>query len=398
MNSLVPKRLLIPLAFLAFVSLGLPDTLLGVAWPSIRATFALPISSLGLLSAFGIAGYLASSFFAGAIVHRLGVGMLLVVSGAVVTIALLGYAASPVWPGLWLAALVAGLGAGAIDSGVNGFGSRAFSPRVLNWLHACWGIGATAGPFVMTAAIEGRHGWRLGYAVVGAMIALLTVVFFYTRDAWQADGATIAAAADAPPAASIREAARDGNVRRQTLFFFLYTGAEAAVGNWLFTLLTESRGVSIGAAGTVTGLYWAALTGGRIAFGQFAHAAGPVVALRVGLVGSVVGAALLFPIWPTPLTFAGAVLLGFSLAPLFPTMIALTPTRVGERLAMHAVSFQVSAAGLGIATFSALVGLLARSRFGIEVLPPVVFVLTVALVALHEIVERAASRRRLSIG
>ena len=379
-------RLPILLAFLAFVSLGLPDALLGVAWPSIRATFGQPVSSLGLIAMCGTAGYFTSSFFAGGIVDRLGVGLLLVGSGTIVVASLTLYALAPIWPGLFLAALLAGVGAGAIDAGVNTFAARAFSPRVVNWLHACWGIGATLGPLIMTAALATHHGWRLGYGIVAGIIAALTLVFAFTLNLWRVgDAATDIAVAPA----SLADALRDRVVRAQMLFYFVYGGVEFGAGSWLVTLLTESRGVAIAAAGAMASVYWASLTIGRIAFGHASARLGAPRVLRIGLVGAIAGVALLSPGLPIAVTCVGVAVLSASLAPLFPTMIALTPTTVGDRLAARAVGLSIAGAGLGIALIPATIGLLAR-RFGIEIIVPILFVGTVSLVVVH---PRIASRQ-----
>lgn len=374
------------LAFLAFVSLGLPDALLGVAWPTMRATFSRPLSSLGLLAACWTTGYFTSSFFAGGIVDRSGVGPLLVGSGAIVAASLALYALAPLWPLLWLAALLAGIGAGAIDAGVNTFAARAFSPRVVNWLHGCWGVGATIGPVVMTAAIATHHGWRLGYGIVAAMIAGLTLIFLATLPLWRAGDPPAIKASAAPPVGTL-EALRHPIVRAHVVYFFAYTGIEAGAGAWLFTLLTESRGASVALAGGVVATYWASLTIGRFGFGQAAAKIGPSRVLRLGILGAIVGILLVARPLPIAANVVGIALLGLSLAPLFPTTISLTPARVGSRLAARAVGLQIAAAGLGIAIVPALVGL-AAGKLGIEVLPPTLLAFAIVLLCIDAFVRR----------
>ena len=394
MISLVPKRLLIPLAFLAFVSLGLPDTLLGVAWPSMRATFGRPIEALGVLSTLATAGYLASSLVAGSLLDRLGVGRILALSGAAVTLSLAGYAVAPAWPLLFGCAVLAGLGAGAIDSAMNLFAARAFSARVTNWLHACWGVGATVGPLVMTAALRGRFGWRLGYAIVAVATAGLTVLFIATRRMWRLDpgDAAVASPADRP---TLRAAIRRPPVALHALFFLVYGGVEFGCGNWLFTLLTDARGERVAAAGRVVGLYWFAVTIGRVAFGQVTASLGGAAVVRIGLVGATFGAAALLPGVPRVAALAAPALIGFAIAPVFPTMISLTPARVGDRFAPQSVSLQGAACALGIGGGSAGIGLLAR-RFGIDVLPVVLLAALATLALLHEAIDRAADVRPLT--
>ena len=384
-TSSISPRALTLLAFVAFISLGLPDTLLGVAWPSIRGTFALPISDLGYVLACGAVGYLISSFLGGEIVRRLGVGKLLIASTLLVVIALAGSAATPVWPGLMAFAFVGGLGAGAIDAGINTFAASKFSPRVVNWLHACWGIGASSGPLLMTAVIAAGHSWRIGYGIVAAVMTVMCVLFVRTRAAWRLD---TNATAFAHPTATIAQALCRPVVLAQMLFYLVYGGLESGAGQWLFTFLTASRGASVATAGSVVGGYWAAITVGRIAFGQIAGQMTAVAMIRIGLIGSICAVALVWASGPLVMTIAGVVMLGFSLAPVFPTLLSDTPRRVGVYFAPQAVGFQVAGAAIGIALIPGLIGGLAR-RSGIDVLPPCLFAAAIALAVLHEAIVRA---------
>jgi fucose permease len=159
--------LLVALAYAAFVSLGLPDGLTGVAWPSIRTTFGLPLNALGALATTAMIGYLVSSFSSGRMLARLGVGGLLALSCLATAISLLGYGSAPLWGVMVGLGLLAGLGAGAIDAGLNTYAAENFSPRTVNWLHASFGLGAATGPMVMSSVISAGQSWRLGYLIVG---------------------------------------------------------------------------------------------------------------------------------------------------------------------------------------------------------------------------------------
>ena len=387
-------RLIVALAFVAFVSLGLPDGVLGVAWPSIRQSFGRPVSHLGVLLASGISGYLVSSFLGGQIVRMVGVGKLLLGSSLVVATALALFSLASTWWGVVVAAALGGLGAGAVDAGINTFAASRFSPRVVNWLHACWGIGATTGPLLMTFVLARGRPWQTGYAVLGAAMALLSLLFLFTLRLWTiaptpGDGAT---APETPsPTASIGEALARAAVWVQLSLFFLYCGIESAAGQLLYSLLTESRGVSPRDAGLATGGYWASLTAGRVVFGQLSASLGALTILRIGLGTAPLAAALLWWNPSVAVSLAGAALLGFALAPVFPTLISVTPQRVGAYFAPQAVGFQVAAANLGIAILPGAVGVLAR-RFGLEILCVYLVVASVALFALHELAV-ATTRR-----
>jgi MFS family permease len=179
-----PRFLLLVIAYIGFVSLGLPDAVLGVAWPSLRESFLLPQSGLGLvLIAVGI-GYFSASFSMGYLVQRLGIGWLLTLSTLFMAVSLTGYALSQSWAFFLACAVIAGMGAGAIDGGLNAYAAEHFSGRQMNWLHASYGLGATLGPLIMTAALQQTGTWRWGYATVAFCMLAMTAAFALTRNQW----------------------------------------------------------------------------------------------------------------------------------------------------------------------------------------------------------------------
>jgi len=364
------------------VSLGLPDGVLGVAWPSLRRSFDRPIDQLGLILLATMAGYLASSFSAGALLERLGVGRLLVSSGLLVAASAAAWAATPWWAAVVAGALVSGLGAGAIDAGINAFAAARFTPRVITWLHACWGLGAMIGPLGMTAVVASGVGWRWGYVLLAASLVAMAACFRLTLGLWE-----LPAAEGAPSrpgiAGSLAEALRERRVRGNALLFFIYTGVEASAGQWAFSLLTESRGMTTAAAGLAASAYWGSIFAGRLAFGALAHHVAPARILRLGMAGAPVAASVVVLTRSGVGGFAGLFALGLLLAPIFPLMIAETPSRVGERYAPHAIGFQISAATLGAGTLPAAAGLLARHA-GLESLGPFLLAAGALLLVLHE--------------
>lgn len=380
------------LAFAAFISLGLPDGLLGVSWPSIRGEFALPLDSLGLLVAVITAGYLTASFCSGMVLRVLQIGTVLALSTFAAAFALLGFALTPSW---WLMiglGFVAGLGGGAIDAGLNAYGARHFSPRTLNWLHAFFGLGTTIGPLIVTAVLGADQIWRVSYVIVGTVQMGLAATFFLTRKRWvevpEIADHDVPHAAAAPTLKTLRRPV----VWLGMLIFFLYTGVEMATAQWSYSLLTLGRGVSETAAGLIVSLYWGSLMGGRILFGFVANRVPLARTLRFCLIGSIVGA-LLFWLNPTEyLAIAGLMMIGFFFAPVFASLISLTPARVGQEHANSAIGFQIAAAGLGGAALTALAGVLARS-FGLEVIGAAIFVAAVLLLIFFEAFTRAGAVR-----
>ena len=388
----MPRRTYLALlAFLAFVSLGLPDGLLGVSWPSMRSDFGLPLDAFGLLVGFQTAGYLASSSFAGRILRVMPIGSVLALSTAAAATALLGFAATSSWPLLLACGFLAGLAGGAIDAGLNAYGAAHFSARVLNWLHAFYGLGATLGPLIVTAVLDSGGAWRWSYVIVGSAQLLLAAMFVSTRKRWT-QVAEVGGESD-PPAASAR--ARD-TLRRPIAWlgmatFFVYAGVEVVAAQWSYTLLTLHRGVPVATAGLLVSLYWGALMVGRALFGIVADRVPLVRTLRVCLVAGIAGA-LLFWIEPTRLlSFMGLMLLGLSLAPIFASLISLTPGRLGREHADNAIGFQMAASGLGGAGLTALVGVVAGSA-GLHLIGGSIVALTVLLLLLYELFMRLGAR------
>lgn len=368
------------LAFAAFISLGLPDGVLGVAWPSIRGAFHLPLDALGILIAVTTIGYLAASFCGGAILRRLPIGSLLALSTAAAAAALLGIAIAPGWPAVLTCGLLAGLGGGAVDAGLNAYGARHFSARTLNWLHACFGLGATIGPLVATAVLGTGLDWRWSYALVGGAQLLLAATFFATRHRWH--GAAQPAAHSAPAAPTL------DTLRRLPAWlgmasFFVYSGVELAVAQWSFTLLTLGRDIPATTAGLFVSLYWGSLMAGRVLFGAVADRLPLAPAVRACAAASALGAALLWLGSTAAASLLGLMAIGVALAPIFASLISLTPQRVGAAHADSAIGFQVAAAALGGAAVTAAIGSLAQ-RFGLEVIGLAVLLASLALLALSE--------------
>jgi len=386
--SLAPStRILLPfLASLGFVSLGLPDGLLGTAWPSIRASFGLPLDAQGALLVGFTIGYVAASFGAGSLLARLTLGRLLAASGLATALALLGYAVSPAWWTLVALALLLGAGGGAIDAGINTWASTNHGPRMLNWLHACWGVGAALGPAIVVLTLEAGRSWRVSYAVVGFAQLALALGFALTGRAWQ-PAAARAPSDDSKETPSVRETLRLPGARLGALAYFVYTGVEVGFGVWAFTLFTEGRGIAPSTAGFWLSMYWGGLTVGRLLASVAGGRVPPSVLVRGCLVAVAAGSGLVWFDGVDAVGFAGLTLVGLACGPVFPTMMATTPARVPPGHAPHTVGFQVAAAALGAALLPALLGVVAQ-RLGLETLGPQLLGLSLAIFAAHEALVR----------
>lgn len=389
-----PKLGLVLLAYVAFIALGMPDGLLGVAWPSIRAHFSVPLDSLGVLLAASVAGYMTSSFFSGPLVTRLGVGKVLSLSCALTGLALLGYTLVPAWWMMTALGMFAGLGAGAIDAGLNTYAAAHFSEGVMQWLHASWGIGITLGPIIMTFGLTTWNAWQFGYQAVSAFQFLLAIGFALTLGMWQLQ--TKPAHSESPKKLTdyktpLGETLRQPQVWMSIGLFFLYVGGEAALGTWVYTLLTESRGIAPAVAGFWTGSYWATFTVGRILAGLFARRAGVNLLVNGGLTGALLGSVLL--VWnPSPaMNLLAVALIGFSIAPIFPAMMSGTSKRVGEHFAANTIGMQMAATGLGTAVIPGLMGVFAR-QVSLEVIPWCLLAVYGGLLGLYLLTLRSGAK------
>ncbi|MCC6180060.1 MAG: MFS transporter [Chloroflexi bacterium] len=405
----------IALSFAGFISLGLPDGLLGVAWPSIRQTFSLSFDALGPLLIVSTGGYLAASLSSAWIVGRIGIGLLLTASCFATAGSLFGYASAPAWAVMVAFGLLAGFGAGAIDTGLNAYVALRHSRRLMNWLHASYGIGAAAGPAIMTGVLDAGQPWRYGYAIVGGAQVALGLAFLLTASRWQAGTPPHDTPSDAAPVPSgpvedqltaVQSTAAQSTAARSTglratphlwqqpavwigvSLFFLYTGVELTVGQWSYTVLTEGRGAPADRAGLWISIYWCCLAAGRVLLGLVADRIDPVLLVRGCLAGMLAGV-LLFWLAPLTLAFIGLSLIGLTCAPIFPSLIASTPSRHGSAVATTVIGFQVGAAALGVAVVPSLAGVLAEWS-GLLTIGPFLAGGCVGLMALHEaLVARA---------
>ncbi len=379
--------ILIVLMFLGFISLGLPDGLLGTAWPSIAPERGVPLSALGQPLLAFTAGFLVSSVLSGRAIARMGVGVLLAISTATTASSLAVIALGPVWILTLAGAALLGIGGGAIDAGLNAYAAQHASPRVTSWLHASYGVGATLGPLTMTGVFSAGGPWQLAYLIVAGGQFALALAFSVTHRRWRDDETP--AAGTVPAAAEhvgLRVALRTPMVWLSGLVFLLYTGFEVAAGQWSFTLLTTSRGMSAVEAGQAVSLYWFGLTFGRILTGIVANRVAPTVLLRAAGIGAVAGSLLLW-LGNAPTAAGGLLLIGFSLAPIYPALIGTTAERVGAALTADTVGLQVAAASIGSATLPWLVGQAIEISDGTAIIGPAVMLIALIYFGLSILLE-----------
>ncbi len=382
------------LSFAAFVALGIVNGLLGVAWPSIRSTFQLPLDALVALLASTTVGFVLGSVLVAQFMGRAGVGWTLLVMNLLAAAGLFGYALAPGWWVLVMLGLAVGWASGAIDTALNIYVAATRSVRTMNWMHACFGIGATIGPLVMTAVVTGGRSWRLGYLLAGLVHLGLGLLFLSVVRTMNFRGA-----AHATPGDVAAHPAPAGHTLRLTvvwlsiLLFLLYTGVESTAGQWTYTWFTEGRGIPGYLAGTMTSVFWAMLTVGRVVFGAAAARLGTTRLLRLSMVGTLLASLLLLAPW-IPAGFVAIALLGLSLAAIFPTLTSDTPNRVGRRHAANTIGLQTGAASIGFAILPGTAGAIA-TRAGLESLGPFLVVTSLLMLLTNEVALSFMRRRRV---
>ena len=386
-----------------FVILGLPDGMLGTAWPAMRHSFGAPVGDLGLILLVNTIGSVAVAAFVGRLIQRLGVSVLLAVACSCAALGGVGYVAAP---GLWLILAIGplfGAAAGMMDGGLNTAIALTGRPRLLNLLHGFYGIGTAVGPLVVTAAILAGS-WRPAYLLLVALDLAAAALWALHHRRTPAPGALRAPAgggADQSP--DVIDPAATWSRRRVVsvlslglIVFFVYTGLEVSAGQWETSYLRGHLGLSASSAGLAAFGYWGALTAVRIGL---ALPARPVPLRHVigwGMAASVGAAAL---IWWQPSTAAvvtGFVILGAALAGIFPALIATTPQRIGDQRAQHAIAWQVGAAAAGGSGISAVIGLLIDTT-SLAVLGPALLALALLLVLANSALARLAPIPALAV-
>lgn len=354
-----------------------------------QADFGLPLDAVGTYLLINTIGYTLASFFSAQISTRLGFSKLLLLATVIFGVGFLGVYLAPTWGWVILLGLLGGFGSGIIDASLNRFMAARSSSMLLNWLHASYGIGATLAPAGLSFLLSIGQSWRTGYLIMAILQVVLVGLVLLSLNRWESSQAGTATAEMIAPAetVSLRETLARPVVWLGMALFFIYTGAEMTAGQWSYSLFTLGRGVSETIAGWWTSLYWASFTIGRIFLGVLVDRFGFERSMRVMIGVASVGALLL---WWNPaagVSYAGLAIMGFAFAPIFPTLIAVTPRLLGKRQAVNAIGMQVAFGGLGIAAMPWLAGILAE-RVSLEIVGPLILVECAVMLLLFEILLR----------
>jgi len=355
--------LLLIIIYIAFISLGLPDSMLGAAWPVMQGQLGLPLAGAGLVSMIVSGSTIISSLFSGVLIRRLGTGKLTLISVLMTALALLGFSFSQNYLWLCLIAVPLGLGAGAVDAALNDFVARNFTARHMNWLHSFWGVGATTGPLIMAFMLNQTGRWQMGYRTVSIIQFTLVALLAVSLPLWQ----------KFPKPPSPQTTTNGGGTNRipgmtpNLVAFFAYCAVEASTGLWAASFLVEQRGLSSVLAAGGASAYYLGITMGRFLNGFLSSHFDAKNLVRGGQAMILLGVFLIFLPFPI-LSLAGLMIIGLGCAPIYPTLLHETPRRFGAENSASLMGLQMAVAYCGLTLMPPLLGLIV-DRFGLQLYP-----------------------------
>ena len=383
-------QFLLPIIYLAFISLGLPDSLLGSAWPSMYPLLGVPVSYAGILSMIISFGTIVSSLNSDRLTRALGAGRVTAISVGMTAAALFGFSVSTQFWMLCLWAVPYGLGAGSVDAALNNYVALHYESRHMSWLHCMWGIGTMVSPMVMGRVLAGGGPWTAGYRYIALFQIALTAVLFLSLPLWQKRTDETAEGGTAPQALSLGQVFRLPGAKEVMLCFFCYCALETTAGLWASSYLTLTRGVAADTAASFASLFYIGITAGRAACGFLTLKLSDTQMIRLGQGVLAVGVAALLVPGPQLLALAGLVLVGVGCAPIYPSIIHATPDHFGADRSQAVIGIQMASAYVGNLVMPPLFGLLANNITP-ALFPFYLLVLLVLMVFMHEQLVRKTS-------
>lgn len=375
--------ILLIIIYLAFISLGLPDALLGVAWPLMQAEWNMALDAAGLIAFIITGSTILSSFMSGYIIEKFGTGKVTFLSCLMTGVALLGISFSPSYMWLLVLAIPLGLGAGSVDTALNNYVALHFKAHHMNWLHSFWGVGATGGPLIMAQSLIITGSWRLGYRSIAIIQLSLSFILLITLPLWKKheklSSSEVTKKGPATSDSAHKEShpkakAHTSNVTQKKksllkikgvpyalITFLFYCATEASVGLWGSSFLVKLKGLNVDTAAFWISMYYGGITLGRFISGFISFKLSTTQMIRLGVATAFLGVLLLlFPL-PSYILAPAFVLTGLGLAPIFPAMIHATPQRFGADLSQRIIGYQMGFAYMGSAFLPPLFGILVKN-------------------------------------
>lgn len=380
--------ILLVIIYISFISLGLPDSLLGSAWPSMYGELGVPVSFAGVISTIIAGGTIVSSFFSDKIIRKLGTGKVTAMSVAMTAIALFGFSVSNRFWMLCAFSIPYGLGAGSVDAALNNFVALHYKARHMSWLHCFWGIGATVGPYIMGAYLTGGAAWNSGYRIISLLQMVLTAVLLFTLPLWR-EGKANEASGREQKSLKTGEVLRLPGAKAALLSFFCYCALEATTGLWAASYMVMDRGISSEIAATWASLFYLGITAGRFICGFISMKLGDKNMIRMGQGIMAAGVILLVVPGEDFLLFAGFILIGLGCAPVYPCLIHETPENFGANQSQALIGMQMACAYVGTTLMPPLFGFIAE-HISIKLYPVYLALFVVLMIVAVEKLNHSA--------
>ena len=387
-------QLLLAIIYLAFISLGLPDSLLGSAWPSMYGSFGVPVSYAGIISMIIAAGTIVSSLMSDRLTRKLGAGKVTAISVGMTALALFGFSVSSAFWMLCLWAVPYGLGAGSVDAALNNFVALHFKSRHMSWLHCMWGVGASVGPYIMSFALTNGQGWNMGYRYIAILQVVLTAILVFSLPLWKmkTDSPAAQKSGVGGKALSLREVICIPGAGEVMLTFFCYCAIEQTAGLWGSSYLVLHEGVTESEAASLASLFYIGITAGRAAGGFLTMALNDTKMVRLGEVLILLGLLMILLPLPSLSVEIGLILVGLGCAPIYPSIIHATPSRFGAERSQAVIGIQMASAYVGTCLMPPLFGWIAQ-HVSISLFPFYLLLLLVLMFFMHERTIRKTQKK-----
>ena len=383
--------ILLAVIYLAFISLGLPDSLLGSAWPIMHQELGAPLSSSGIIFMIISGGTIVSSLLSDRLTRRFGAGAVTAFSVAMTAAALFGFSLSRSFIMLCLVAVPYGLGAGGVDAALNNYVALHYKSRHMSWLHCMWGVGASVGPYIMSACLTAGRGWSAGYRTIGFIQVALTAVLFLTLRLWKSgEGSADEEKREPLP---LKKIVVLPGVKEIMLAFFSYCALEQTVGLWASSYLVTVRGIDAETAAAYGSLFFLGITVGRAASGFVTFKLNDSQMVRLGQCVIIIGVALIMIPLGNAFALAGLVLVGLGCAPIYPSIIHSTPEHFGASRSQAIIGVQMASAYVGTSLMPPLFGLISGFA-GVGLLPFYLLALLILMAVMHEKMLKAVKKAK----
>lgn len=388
-------HLLLAVIYLSFISLGLPDSLLGSAWPSMYGGLGVPVSYSGIISFIISVGTVISSLQSDRLTLRLGTGKVTTLSVAMTALALFGFSVSHSFPALCLWAIPYGLGAGSVDAALNNYVALHYASRHMSWLHCMWGVGASVGPYIMGYALTNRGGWNMGYRYIALMQIVLTAILFLSLPLWKnrRDENSASEESGSHQPLSLRQIICIPGAKAVMVTFFCYCAVEQTTGLWASSYLVLHKGISPETAARFASLFFTGITIGRALSGFLTTKLNDTQMVCLGQSVIAIGiAAFLLPIGNIA-ALSGLILIGLGCAPIYPSIIHATPDHFGADRSLAIIGVQMASAYIGNCLMPPLFGLIA-AHIHVSLFPAYLLILLVVMTAAHEKLARIGKEQQ----